>query len=199
MQVRMSPASSPPPTASKAIVAPVATSASVMSSRKLGADMSTTCAAPMSLSTCVSPGLSFSLTTFTSGMPSFRQIRFSMRPRLDAAAVSTNALCPSLRIVSVIPSAARGLTNHAAACSGTMPSGIGWHAAACTVRYWDHISPPMTPTTFPRRAWAWGDEPALTTTPAPSLPTDNDLPNRPSRAPIFAAGILAERTGPGSC
>jgi hypothetical protein len=38
-------------------------------------------------------------------------------PRFDAATVCTSPMCPSLRIVSTIPSAVSGLTKHQAASS----------------------------------------------------------------------------------
>mmetsp|Transcript_87273 Transcript_87273/g.260348 ORF Transcript_87273/g.260348 Transcript_87273/m.260348 type:complete len:272 (+) Transcript_87273:428-1243(+) len=197
MQAKIWPQSSPPPTASKATVAPVATSASVRSSTKLAEAWSTTFSAPRSFSTFASPGLNFSLTMLTRGTPSFRQARLSMRPMLDAAAVSTRALCPSMRMVSSMPSAAMGLTNHEEASAGLTPSGIGWQAALCMTLYCEYMSPPMQPTTFPRRAWAASELPAFTTTPPPSFPADRDLPTRPSSASIFSAGILADNAGPG--
>mmetsp|Transcript_12491 Transcript_12491/g.39393 ORF Transcript_12491/g.39393 Transcript_12491/m.39393 type:complete len:272 (-) Transcript_12491:98-913(-) len=196
MHERIWPQSSPPPTASKATVAPVSTRAVVRSSTKLAEDWSTTYAAPRSLSTFASPGLSLSLTMLTNGTPSFRQARFSMRPMLDAAAERTSALCPSIRMVSSMSSAAMGLTNHEEASAGVTPSGIGWHAALCITRYWEYISPPMQPTTLPSRALAWSESPALTTTPPPSLPADMDLPTRASSAPILSAGIRADSAPP---
>mmetsp|Transcript_111989 Transcript_111989/g.311820 ORF Transcript_111989/g.311820 Transcript_111989/m.311820 type:complete len:273 (-) Transcript_111989:19-837(-) len=193
MQVKIWPASSPPPMASNAMVAPVAMSASVMSSMKLGKEALMTCFAPMRFKRST---ISCSVTTLTSGIPSFMQIRFSICPRFDAAAVSTNALWPSRRMVSTIPSAASGLMNHAAACAGVTPSGNGWHCAVRRVLYSAYISPPMTPTTFPKSAWAWSELPAFTTTPAPSFPADSGRSRRPPCELMTLGGTAAASAGP---
>ena len=53
-------------------------------------------------------------TMLTRPMPSSRQILFSIWPRFEAAAVWTSALWPSRFMVSIMPSAVSGLTNHEA-------------------------------------------------------------------------------------
>ena len=57
-------------------------------------------------------------TMLTRPMPSAAQIRTSICPRLEAAAVWTSALWPSARIVSTIDSAVSGLMNSAAPSRG---------------------------------------------------------------------------------
>ena len=48
---------------------------------------------------------------------------------------------------------------------------------------------------MPSSAWAAGELPALTTTPAPSLPTGIDWSTRPAMPGITLAGTLAVSTG----
>src|ERR1700679_4084632 len=83
MQPKICPASGPPPIASKAIVAPVAASASVRSFRKVAESVRHTWTAPAAFnkSSC-----SFLRTIFTKLTPSLRQSRLSICPRLEAAA-----------------------------------------------------------------------------------------------------------------
>ncbi len=108
----------------------------------------------------------------TSGTLSDRQIRLSIWPRLDAAAVCTSPACPSPRIVSIIPSAVSGFTNDDAPSTALAPSGSGRHIRGEAKQYSPYVAPPMNPTVRPSSASASGDDPAATTTPAPSLPTD---------------------------
>ena len=110
-------------------------------------------------------------TTFTSGTLSLRQILLSIWPRLDAAAVCTSALWPSARMVATMPSAVSGLTNQEAPSAGVVPSGSTRQVTALTHRYCVYMPPPTMATVLPSRAWAAGEVPALTTTPAASLPT----------------------------
>src|SRR5437899_5392400 len=118
MQVRIWPASLPPPMASNASVAPVSTSALVRSSAKVGEVESTTYFAPIVRRISACPWLR---TILTRPIPSLRQILLSICPRLDAAAVCTSALWPSRRMVSVMPSAVNGLTKQEAPSAGVMP------------------------------------------------------------------------------
>ena len=60
---------------------------------------------PSSNSTC-----SAFRTMLISGTSSSRQTRSNIWPRFDAAAVCTNAVCPSRRMVSTMPNDVRGLT-----------------------------------------------------------------------------------------
>ena len=174
------------------MVAPVATSASVSWASKSAWLASHTCAAPWLRSSAACSGLR---TMFTSAMPSFRQMRLSIWPRFDAAAVCTSALWPSRFIVSVMPSAVSGLTKHEAPCTAVAPAGSGRQASTFTARYCAYIAPPMAATVRPSSACAAGDDPAATTVPAPSLPAGSDCPTRPAMAFISAGGTWARTTG----
>ena len=79
-----------------------------------------------------------------------------------------------------MPSAVSGFTKQEAPSAGVVPDGNTRHCSALMQRYCEYIAPPRTATVFPTSAWAWGDEPALMTTPAPSLPTGSDCPRRPA-------------------
>src|SRR5436305_13992423 len=192
MQVRIWPASLPPPMASNASVAPVSTSALVRSSMKVGEVESTTYFAPIvrRISAC-----SWLRTILTSPIPSLRQILLSICPRLDAAAVCTSALCPSRRMVSVIPSDVSGLTKQDAPSAGVVPAGSGRHSATLKQRYCEYIAPPIMATVLPISAFAESDDPVLMTTPAPSLPTGMDSSSRPAMAFMPASDSLAVITG----
>ena len=67
-------------------------------------------------------------------MPSAAQIRTSICPRFEAAAVWTRALWPSVRIVSTIESAVSGLMNSAAPSAVLTSSGSSTTAAASATR-----------------------------------------------------------------
>ena len=114
------------------------------------------------------------LTIFTSSTPSAIQIRLSIWPRLDAAAVWTSAVCPSRRMVSNIASAVNGLIKldapSLALCSGSS----GKHMLAFTQRYSAYIPPPITATVLSIKLVASSPSPTATTVPAPSLPTGSD-------------------------
>ena len=71
-------------------------------------------------------------TMFTSWMPSFKQILFSIWPRFDAAAVWTSAVWPSRRIVSIMPRAVSGLTKQDAPSAAVVPAGSCRQSAAFT-------------------------------------------------------------------
>ena len=157
--------------ASKATVAPVATSASVRSSMNVGALESHTWVAPICLSTSACAGLR---TMFTRPTLSLRQILLSICPRLEAAAVCTSALCPSARMVATMPSAVSGLTKQEAPSAGVVPGGRTRHCTALMQRYCEYMAPPRMATVLPSSACAAGEAPACTTTPAPSLPTGRD-------------------------
>jgi hypothetical protein len=79
-------------------------------------------------------GCSARRTMLTRPMPSAAQIRTSIRPRLEAAAVWTRALWPSTRTVSIIDSAVSGLTNSAAPSAVLRSSGSSTTAAASATR-----------------------------------------------------------------
>src|SRR6266404_9322602 len=192
MQVRICPASLPPPIASNASVAPVSTSALVRSFMKVGAVESTICLAPILCSISACSGLR---TILTRPMPSLRQILLSICPRLEAAAVCTSALWPSRRIVSVMPSAVSGLTKQEAPSAAVVPSGSGRHSFTRSVRYCAYIAPPIIATVLPISAFAASDVPVLITTPAPSLPTGIDSSSRAAMAFIAASGTFAVTTG----
>src|SRR5690242_16797747 len=130
-----------------------------------------TCTAPILFSTATCSGLRTMLTRSTL---SARQILTSICPRFDAAAVCTSALWPSARMVATMPSAVSGLTKQEAPSAGVVPAGSTRHCAALMQRYCEYMAPPSTATVLPISACAAGDEPACTTTPAPSLPTGRD-------------------------
>src|SRR3954454_2983513 len=192
MAVRIWPASLPPPMASNAMVAPVSTRAWVNSSMKPADVESTTYLAPIlrRISAC-----SWLRTILTRAMPSLMQILLSICPRFDAAAVCTSALCPSRRMVSVIPSAVSGLTKQDAPSAGVVPAGNGRHSFTFRQRYCAYIAPPIMATVLPISALAASDDPVLMTTPAPSLPTGMDSSSRPAIARIAPSGTFAVMTG----
>ena len=134
-------------------------------------------------------------TMFTSGTPSFWQSLTSIWPRLDAAAVCTSARCPSMRIVSTMPSAVSGFTNQDAPAAGFVPSGRSWHWPVLSVRYSEYIAPPIADTVRPISARAPSESPAATTTPAPSLPTGSDWPSRAAIPCSSFFGTSAVTTG----
>ncbi len=115
----------------------------------------------------------------------------SICPRFDAAAVCTIALCPSMRMVSTMPRTVRGLTKQDAPSFGVVPSGITRHCPACKVLYFAYIAPPSIATVLPISACASSDDPALTTTPAPSLPQASALPTLGATYGCMASGIFA--------
>ncbi len=123
------------------------------------------------------------------------QILLSICPRFDAAAVCTSALCPSRRMVSVMPSAVSGLTKQDAPSAGVVPAGSGRHSFTFRQRYCAYMAPPIIATVRPIRALAASDDPVLMTTPAPSLPTGMDSSSRPAIARIPASGTFAVMTG----
>ena len=107
----------------------------------------------------------------------------------------TSALWPSRRMVSTMPSAVSGLTKHDAPSAGVVPAGSTRQSAAFRQRYCAYMAPPIMATVLPSSAWAASDAPALTTTPAPSLPTGIDSSRRPAIAFIAASGTVAVTTG----
>ena len=124
------------------------------------------------------------------------QMRLSIWPRLEAAAVCTSALWPSRRMVSTMPSAVSGLTKHEAPSAGVAPAGSTRHCSALMVRYCEYIAPPSMATVLPSSACAAGEAPAATTTPAPSLPTGIDWSEPAGHAPSCArSGTCAVTTG----
>src|ERR1700676_4388803 len=98
-------------------------------------------------------------------------------------------------MVSVMPSAVKGLTKQEAPSADVMPSGSGKHSATLRQRYCAYMAPPIIATVLPISAFAASDAPVLTTTPAPSLPTGIDSSSRPAIAFIAASGTLAVITG----
>ena len=98
-------------------------------------------------------------------------------------------------MVSTMPRAVSGFTKHEAAWAGSVPSGIGRQSFAGKQRYWPYISPASSATVRPRSAWAASEEPAATTTPAPSLPTGRGWSRRAAIARIAGGGTSAVTTG----
>src|SRR5580698_4235745 len=94
-----------------------------------------------------------------------------------------------------MPSAVMGLTNDEAPSTACVPSGSSRHRVTSTQRYCAYMAPPAAATVLPSSACAAGDEPAATTTPAPSLPTGIGMLTRPAMARIAAAGSGAVTTG----
>ena len=94
-------------------------------------------------------------------------------------------------MVSVMPSAVNGLTNHDAPSAADVPAGSSMTSLTFMVRNCVYIAPPTIDTILPISAFAASEEPVLITTPAPSLPTGSDWS---CRAPIIrraASGIFA--------
>src|SRR3984957_9871328 len=98
-------------------------------------------------------------------------------------------------MVSVMPSAVKGLTNQDAPSAAVVPAGSTMQSDALMVRYWEYIAPPIIETVLPISACAASDDPALTTTPAPSFPTGKDWSSLPAMARIAASGTFAVMTG----
>src|SRR5262249_57413942 len=98
-------------------------------------------------------------------------------------------------MVSTMPSAVRGLTKHDAPSAGVGPSGRPSQPAAFITRYCAYIAPRRMATTLPTRACAAGDDPAPTTTPAPSFPTGIGWSTRPATARIISGAIVAVTIG----
>src|SRR6516164_142524 len=98
-------------------------------------------------------------------------------------------------MVSVMPSAVSGLTNHEAPSVAVVPGGSGMHSLTLRQRYCVYIAPPIMATVLPISAFAASDEPVLITTPAPSLPTGIDSSRRPAIAFMPASGTFAVMTG----
>src|SRR6202140_5414425 len=94
-----------------------------------------------------------------------------------------------------MPSAVSGLTKQEAPSAGVMPAGSGKHSLTFRQRYCAYIAPPIIATVLPINAFAASDDPVLTTTPAPSLPTGIDSSSRPAMACIAASGTFAVTTG----
>ncbi len=86
----------------------------------------------------------------------------------------TSALWFSRRMVSVMPSAVSGLTNHDAPSAAVVPAGNSMTSRTFMVRYCEYIAPPIIETVLPISSFAASEEPVLTTVPAPSLPTGSD-------------------------
>src|SRR5215469_15939863 len=80
-----------------------------------------------------------------------------------------------------MPSAVSGLTNHDAPSAAVVPAGSGWQSRALRTTYCAYIEPPTVDTVLPISACASSDAPALTTVPAPSLPTGIDWSRRAAR------------------
>ena len=95
-----------------------------------------------------------------------------------------------------MPRAVRGLTKHDAPSAGAVPSGSARQRLASARRYSAYIEPPRTATVRPIRAWAAADEPAATTTPAPSLPVGIVRSRRPATCRANPLGMSATATGP---
>src|ERR1700686_4826418 len=98
-------------------------------------------------------------------------------------------------MVSVMASAVSGLTKQEAPSAAVVPAGSGRHSLTRNVRYCEYMAPPIIATVRPINAFAASDDPVLTTTPAPSLPTGMDSSSRPAMARIAASGTFAVITG----
>src|ERR1700727_2577711 len=91
--------------------------------------------------------------------------------------------------------AVSGLTKLDAPSAAVVPGGSTRHPSALTHRYCEYIAPPTAATVFPASPGAAGDEPARSTTPAPSFPTGIDWPTRAAMKRIAFSGIVAVTTG----
>src|SRR6202790_5879204 len=98
-------------------------------------------------------------------------------------------------MVSVMPSEVSGLTKQEAPSAGVIPAGSGRHSMTFRQRYCEYIAPPIIATVLPISAFAASDDPVLSTTPAPSLPTGMDSSSRDAMALIAASGTFAVTTG----
>ena len=98
-------------------------------------------------------------------------------------------------MVSTMPSAVSGLTKHDAPSAGVAPSGRIRHCPTLTQRYCEYMAPPKSATVLPSSACAAPDDPAATTTPAPSLPTGIDWSTRPAMLFIRLSGMRAVTIG----
>src|SRR5207245_9138572 len=123
------------------------------------------------------------------------RIGWSIGPGLDAPPVGTNALWPSRRMVAVMRSIVNGLTKQEAPSAGVIPAGSRRHSETLRQRYCEYIAPPIMATVLPISALAASDDPVLTTTPAPSLPTGIDSSSRPAMAFMAASGTFPLITG----
>ena len=94
-----------------------------------------------------------------------------------------------------MPSDVSGLMKHDAPSAGVVPSGRGRHCSILMQRYCEYIAPPKRATVLPSSACAASEEPASTTTPAPSLPAGIDWSTRPAMLLIGPSGMLAVITG----
>ena len=94
-----------------------------------------------------------------------------------------------------MPNAVSGFTKQDAPSAAVVPSGSTRHCWARMRRYCAYIAPPSTATVLPSSAWAAGELPAATTTPAPSLPTGMGSSRRPFMPRICASGTRAVITG----
>ena len=150
-----------------------------------------TCVAPAARSSASCSGLRTMLTRSTR---SLMQMRLSIWPRLDAAAVCTSALWPSRRIVSTMPSAVSGLTKHDAPSAGVVPGGSTRHCSALTRSVLRVHGAAEHGHRLAEQRLRGGDAPASITTPAPSLPTGSDWPSRPAIAFIARSGTRAVTT-----
>src|SRR6185503_15991684 len=91
--------------------------------------------------------------------------------------------------------AVSGFTKQEAACCAVVPLGNTSASTAFATLNCEYIEPLATATSFPMSACAAGDDPALTTVPAPSLPTGMDSSKRALNAGIARSRMLAVRTG----
>ena len=107
----------------------------------------------------------------------------------------TSPACPSLRMVSTIPSAVSGFTKDDAPSTAFAPSGSGRHIRGAARQYSPYVAPPRNPTVRPSSASASGDAPAATTTPAPSLPTVMASPTLAARKRMTGSAIGAVTVG----
>src|ERR1700704_6709279 len=98
-------------------------------------------------------------------------------------------------MVSTMPSAVSGLTKHEAPSAAVVPGGSTRQSVTFIRRNCAYMAPPIIATVLPSSALAASDEPALITTPAPSLPTGIDSSSRPAIAFIIASGTFAVTTG----
>src|SRR5580693_10631305 len=98
-------------------------------------------------------------------------------------------------MVSIMPSAVKGLTNDDAPSMADAPSGSARQSDGFTARYCEYIEPPATATVRPRSACVSGEDPAATTVPAPSFPTVRDLPTRPAKTRSAPSARGAVTTG----
>ena len=182
MQVRIWPASLPPPMASKAMVAPVSTSALVRSSMKVGDG---------GIDDMLGADLAQDVGLLRAAHDVDEADAVLEADLVEHLAEVGGGRGMHQRLVALAPHglghAERGQRiDEAGGAVGRRRAGRQRQArrVAFRQRYCAYIAPPIIATVLPISALAASDDPVLITTPAPSLPTGIDSSSRPAIARI---------------